>query len=144
MSPFSIVFKIEIVTVLPLCLFPFFGHTYPELTATGWQGIFNSWYILDAPFLNGGLSPGETLVPCGKIISGLSELDNVFRILSKKFKLSFEISFLFIEIEPIFFNDTGSPALIKDPSDFDSIFVVMPMKGWCLITLIVTFFIHGI
>ena len=29
----------------------------------------------------------------------------------------------------IFFNDTGSPALIKDPSDFDSIFVIMPMKG---------------
>jgi len=29
----------------------------------------------------------------------------------------------------IFFNDTGSPALIKDPNDFDSIFVVMPMKG---------------
>ncbi len=29
----------------------------------------------------------------------------------------------------IFFNDTGSPALIKDPADFDSIFVVMPMKG---------------
>ena len=29
----------------------------------------------------------------------------------------------------IFFNDMGSPALIKDPSDFDSIFVVMPMKG---------------
>jgi DNA polymerase III subunit beta len=29
----------------------------------------------------------------------------------------------------IFFDDSGSPALIKDPSDFDSIFVVMPMKG---------------
>ena len=29
----------------------------------------------------------------------------------------------------IFLNDTSSPALIKDPSDFDSIFVVMPMKG---------------
>jgi len=29
----------------------------------------------------------------------------------------------------IFFNDTGSPALIRDPSDFDSIYVVMPMKG---------------
>ena len=29
----------------------------------------------------------------------------------------------------IFLNETGSPALIKDPSDFDSIFVVMPMKG---------------
>ena len=29
----------------------------------------------------------------------------------------------------VFFNDTGSPALIKDPADFDSIFVVMPMKG---------------
>ena len=28
-----------------------------------------------------------------------------------------------------FLNDTGSPALIKDPSDFDSIYVVMPMKG---------------
>ena len=29
----------------------------------------------------------------------------------------------------IFFNDSGSPALIKDPGDYDSIFVVMPMKG---------------
>jgi len=29
----------------------------------------------------------------------------------------------------MFLNDTGSPALIKDPADFDSIFVVMPMKG---------------
>ena len=29
----------------------------------------------------------------------------------------------------IFFNDNGSPALIKDPDDFDSIYVVMPMKG---------------
>ncbi len=29
----------------------------------------------------------------------------------------------------IFFNNTGSPALIKDPADFDSIYVVMPMKG---------------
>jgi len=29
----------------------------------------------------------------------------------------------------IFLNDTASPALIKDPADFDSIFVVMPMKG---------------
>ena len=29
----------------------------------------------------------------------------------------------------IYFNDMGSPALIKDPSDFDSIYVVMPMKG---------------
>ena len=27
------------------------------------------------------------------------------------------------------FNDSGSPVLIKDPGDFDSIFVVMPMKG---------------
>tara|TARA_B100000941_G_C28478692_1_gene540816 strand:- start:122 stop:1234 length:1113 start_codon:yes stop_codon:yes gene_type:complete len=29
----------------------------------------------------------------------------------------------------LFFNDTGSPVLIKDPGDIDSIFVVMPMKG---------------
>ena len=29
----------------------------------------------------------------------------------------------------IFLNDSGSPALIKDPSDFDSIYVVMPMKA---------------
>ena len=29
----------------------------------------------------------------------------------------------------IYFNDVTSPALIKDPSDFDSIFVIMPMKG---------------
>ena len=32
------------------------------------------------------------------------------------------------EIE-IYLKDSGSPALIKDPSDFDSIYVVMPMKG---------------
>ena len=29
----------------------------------------------------------------------------------------------------IYLKDVGSPALIKDPSDFDSIYVVMPMKG---------------
>ncbi len=29
----------------------------------------------------------------------------------------------------LFLKDTGSPALVKDPGDFDSIFVVMPMKG---------------
>ena len=29
----------------------------------------------------------------------------------------------------LFLNDIGSPALIKDPGDYDSIFVVMPMKG---------------
>ena len=29
----------------------------------------------------------------------------------------------------LLFNNTGSPVLIKDPSDFDSIFIVMPMKG---------------
>tara|TARA_Y100000590_G_scaffold401983_1_gene487292 strand:+ start:143 stop:1255 length:1113 start_codon:yes stop_codon:yes gene_type:complete len=29
----------------------------------------------------------------------------------------------------IYLKDSGSPALIKDPSDFDSIYVVMPMKG---------------
>ena len=29
----------------------------------------------------------------------------------------------------VYLNDTGSPALIKDPGDFDSIYVVMPMKG---------------
>lgn len=29
----------------------------------------------------------------------------------------------------IFFNDSGSPALVRDPADFDSIFVIMPMKG---------------
>ena len=29
----------------------------------------------------------------------------------------------------LYLNDMGSPALIKDPGDYDSIFVVMPMKG---------------
>tara|TARA_B100002051_G_C16691543_1_gene615798 strand:- start:470 stop:1582 length:1113 start_codon:yes stop_codon:yes gene_type:complete len=29
----------------------------------------------------------------------------------------------------IYLKDTGLPALIRDPSDFDSIYVVMPMKG---------------
>ena len=29
----------------------------------------------------------------------------------------------------IYLKDTGSPALIKDPGDYDSIYVVMPMKA---------------
>ena len=60
--------------------------------------------------------------------------------LSVKFETDLDISFnsrYLIDVASqldgdrveIFFNDTGSPALIKDPSDFDSIFVVMPMKG---------------
>ena len=60
--------------------------------------------------------------------------------LSAKFDHELEISFnsrYLIDVASqldgkkveILFNDTGSPALIKDPSDFDSIFVVMPMKG---------------
>ncbi len=60
--------------------------------------------------------------------------------LSVKFDNDLEISFnsrYLIDIASqldgdqieIFLNDTGSPALIKDPSDFDSIYVVMPMKG---------------
>jgi len=28
----------------------------------------------------------------------------------------------------IYLKESGSPALIKDPSDFDSIYVIMPMK----------------
>jgi DNA polymerase-3 subunit beta len=28
-----------------------------------------------------------------------------------------------------YLKDTGSPALIRDPSDYDSLYVVMPMKG---------------
>ncbi len=33
------------------------------------------------------------------------------------------------EIIEIYLKDSGSPALIRDPSDFDSIYVIMPMKG---------------
>ena len=33
-----------------------------------------------------------------------------------------------IKIE-MYLKDSASPALIKDPSDFDSIYVIMPMKG---------------
>ena len=60
--------------------------------------------------------------------------------LSVKFDHDLEISFnsrYLIDIASqfdgknieIFLNDTGSPALIRDPSDYDSIYVVMPMKG---------------
>ena len=60
--------------------------------------------------------------------------------ISAKFEHELEISFnskYLIDIASqldgekieIFFNDSGSPALIKDPSDFDSIYVVMPMKA---------------
>jgi len=60
--------------------------------------------------------------------------------LSAKFDHDLEISFnsrYLIDVASqldgekieLYLNDTASPALIKDPSDFDSIFVVMPMKG---------------
>ncbi len=60
--------------------------------------------------------------------------------LSVKFDSDLEISFnsrylidvasqIDGEMVELYFNDTGSPVLIKDPGDFDSIFVVMPMKG---------------
>ena len=60
--------------------------------------------------------------------------------LSVKFEHDLEISFnsrYLIDVASqldgekieIYFNETGSPALIKDPGDFDSIYVVMPMKG---------------
>ena len=60
--------------------------------------------------------------------------------LSVKFDHDLEISFnsrylidvasqLDGEKVEVFLNETGSPALIKDPGDFDSIYVVMPMKG---------------
>ena len=29
----------------------------------------------------------------------------------------------------IYLKDSGSPALVRDPADIDSIYVVMPMKG---------------
>jgi len=60
--------------------------------------------------------------------------------LNVKFEHDLDISFnsrylldIFSQMEgdktEIYFKDTGSPALIKDPGDFDSIYVVMPMKG---------------
>ena len=60
--------------------------------------------------------------------------------LSVKFDSDLEISFnsrYLIDVASqldgekieLYFNDTGSPALIRDPGDYDSIFVVMPMKG---------------
>ena len=60
--------------------------------------------------------------------------------ISTKFEHDLEISFnsrYLIDVASqldgekieLHFNDTGSPVLIKDPSDFDSIFIVMPMKG---------------
>ena len=60
--------------------------------------------------------------------------------LSTKFDHDLEISFnsrYLIDVASqldgekieLYFNDMGSPVLIKDPSDFDSIFIVMPMKG---------------
>ena len=42
---------------------PFFGQIYPELIATVWHLIFNSSYILLAPFLKGDLSFGSNRVP---------------------------------------------------------------------------------
>ena len=60
--------------------------------------------------------------------------------LSVKFDHSLEISFnprYLIDVASnmdgdkieIYLKESGSPALIKDPADFDSIYVIMPMKG---------------
>ncbi len=60
--------------------------------------------------------------------------------LSVKFDHNLEISFnprYLIDVASnmdgdkieIYFKESGSPALIKDPADFDSIYVIMPMKG---------------
>ena len=102
-NPAGIGFKIEITMSLFPFLKPFLGQTYPELIATGWQTILSCSYILNAPFLNGGLSFGRALVPWGNIISGLSDWFTIFEIWSKKPKLSFVTWFLFIDIDPIFF-----------------------------------------
>ena len=60
------------------------------------------------------------LLPQGKAVFASKENIKMFE--DKKAQLEGE------NIE-IFFNDISSPALIKDPSDFDSIYVIMPMKG---------------
>ena len=75
-------FKIDIVIDLWLWLIPVLGQTYPEFIAIGWQEIFNFSYIFDAPFLNGGLSCGKTLVPWGKIIIGLLVMGIAWEIFS--------------------------------------------------------------
>ena len=55
--------RIDIVIFLFGVLGPFFGHTDPELIATGWQTILSSLYILEAPFLKARRSFGGTRVP---------------------------------------------------------------------------------
>ena len=91
----------------------------------GWQIILSLSYIFAAPFLKVGRSAGKTLVAWGKIIIGLF----VFSISFNSRYLIDVASQLDGDQIEIYFKDTGSPALIKDPSDFDSIYVVMPMKG---------------
>ena len=60
------------------------------------------------------------LLPQGKAVFASKENIKIFE--DQKVQLEGE------NIE-IYLNDISSPALIKDPSDFDSIFVIMPMKG---------------
>ena len=79
-NPDGIGFKIEIVIVLLAFFSPSLGHTYPELIATGWHVTLSCSYILEAPFLNGGLSSGRTLVPWGNIIKGLLDFAIIFEI----------------------------------------------------------------
>ena len=58
-----------------------------------------------------------------------NEILEIEKIAKKRKKIVDVASQLDGENIEIYFNDTGSPALIKDPGDFDSIYVVMPMKG---------------
>ena len=96
-----------------------------------------------AEYVYNGYTLGVTYIPIEKDVGRGTRTDvsgDGNEKLSVKFNHNLEISFnsrYLIDIASqldgdkieIFFNDTGSPALIKDPSDFDSIYVVMPMKG---------------
>ncbi len=74
------------------------------------------------------------------VITQISKLLYDIESLSVKFDHELDISFnsrYLIDVASqldgdnieIYLKDTGSPALIRDPADYDSIYVVMPMKG---------------
>ena len=52
---------------------------------------------------------------------------NKVKVNKKKTKSSYRLQTG--DLIEIYLKDSGSPALIRDPADFDSIYVVMPMKG---------------
>ena len=117
----------------PLIIFPQATRVRPYERPPFKKGVGKIYEQLKIECLPLAINSGVVWPKTGKKKSGKETLPVKF---DHELEISFNSRYL-IDVASqldgdkieLFLNDTGSPALIKDPGDFDSIFVVMPMKG---------------